>query len=71
MGHLEECPALANAPIRYQMKNVLVPRFFLTFCLVDVPYISRGLPDGSVTVSVYGKKYQNSFSVFPLGMFLR
>jgi len=24
-------------------KNVLVPRFFLLFCFLDVPYINRGL----------------------------
>jgi hypothetical protein len=46
-------------------KNVLVPRLFLLFSLLDVPYISRGLRPKSPSQLGRCKKLQNSFLLFP------
>ena len=52
---------LADKPSLYvvlsiprQRKNVLVPRFFLRFSLLDVPYIYKGLGECLLRFSPWG-----------------
>jgi hypothetical protein len=51
-------------------KNVLVPRFFLPFSCLDVPYISREI-EAEIPIPAWPrKKVQSSFLLFFVSMFL-